>query len=558
MKRAFYDFSVSPFSYDFAVFLLCAKANDCTEIVLVPGERAYQKCTPAEQEYRLNNLILGLCPKAIVCQTREEAKVLWHEGCFPKGYTVDEPVASHLLGNILREQKLYPFTALKEKLEEVEKDNLKIASLVTITMRDTHIKPGRNSTIDEWIKAADWMASHGFVPVFIPDTENPDRKFGLHKVSKKAAMDVQYRLALYDSAALNLGVNNGPMALCFFSRRPMLYFRPITAQYPESTEKFWAKSGIQFNSQAPWFTNLQRIIWEGHDDFENIKLNVERWLHARDGKKEAWPMAVAPSYPIFGAVPNDQRGEQMAKALKKAKENGWKQMQRKSMGEGMMSIACFGPSLKYTYQHLKRPILSVSGAHDFLIARGIVPDYHMDCDPREHKAEFTKNPHKDVTYLMATVCHPKVWENLKGQKVELWHLHNGPETSAWVSKNDPGANMIGGGSTAGMRALEIGSMLGYRRYEIHGMDCSFEGGSGEIRHAGPHVGKKQNVVEVFVDGSVFKSSPQMIEASKEMITFIQNYDAECTFYGEGLQQSMVGHFTKKFRVVPLDKHQKVA
>ena len=556
MKRAFYDFAVSPYSFDFAIFLLCARAQECDEIVIVPGKRMvmgkdgqvieFQKCTEGEQEYRMNNLILGLCPKATVCGSRSEAKTLWHPECFPKGYTVDKPVAAHTVGNILKELKILPFMPTKEKLEEVVSDGWSDPKLTAVTIRQSSIKSGRNSNIDEWIKAADWMESVGLKPVFIPDTDQPDMTFGKHPSVKKAALDVQYRLALYEKAYLNVGVNNGPMALNMFSRRPMLYFRPITHGYHESTEAFWKANGVPIRSQLPWFSAQQRIIWDGTDDFENIKLNVERWISVTEKGKDEWPLAVAPTYPIYGVVDHEGRGKQMELALKRAKEYGWKQMVRKSHGPDMMSIVCYGPSLKQTWQNIQRPILSVSGAHDFLLSKGIVPDFHMDCDPREHKVKMM-TPHKGVKYRMASCCHPSLWERLKGHDVELWHLHNDPHTEDWVRKNDPGANMLGGGSTAGMRALEVASMLGFRRFEIHGGDCSCDAHG--VRHAGPHVGKDQNIVEVQVDGLWFKSTPQMVEAAKEMITFIQNYDVEIKFHGVGLTQAMVKHFLKRFVVI---------
>lgn len=565
MKRAFYDFAVSPYSFDFAIFLLCARSQECDEIVIVPGKRMvmgangevveFQKCTEGEQEYRLNNLILGLCPKAIVCGSRSEAKTLWHAECFPPGYTVDQPVAWHTVGKILKEKKILPFAPTKEKLEAVAQDGYTHPKMVVITIRHSRIKSGRNSNIDEWVKAADWMKMEGLYPVFVPDTDLPDEQFGEHPSIKKAALDVQYRLALYEKAYLNVGVNNGPMALNMFSRRPMLYFRPITHGYHESTEQFWKANGVPVRSQLPWFNVLQRIIWEGTDDAENIRLNVERWLKAREEGKDEWPLAVAPTYPIYGVVDHEGRGKQMEWALKAAKEYGWKQMVRKSHGPEVMSIVCYGPSLKKTWQHIKRPMMTVSGAHDFLIAKGIVPDYHMDCDPREHKVMML-TPHKGVKYRMATCTHPSLWQKLAGHDVELWHLHNDPHTEDWVKKNDPGANMLGGGSTAGMRALEVASMLGFRRFEIHGMDNSSDANG--TRHAGKHLGKEQNLVEVQVDGLWFKSTPQMVEAAKEMITFIQNYDVELKFHGDGLTQAMVSHFLKRFVVIDPATYQSAA
>ncbi len=567
MKVAFYDFAVAPYSFDFCQFLVTAKSNDCERIVIVPGKRMvrdkltgelveFQKCTPGEQEYRLNNLILGLCPTAIVCQTRGEAETLWHKDCFPPGYTISTPKSAHTLGDVMKAGKIFPFLPTPEACKELQDDTWMRANMAVITIRDTHIKAGRNSNVAEWIKAADWLrAEAGLLPVFVPDTEKPDEAFGDHHVCRRAALEVQYRIALYEAATLNLGVNNGPMALNLLSRRPTLYFKPINPDYPESSEAGWKKASIPPGSQPPWFSPLQRIIWEGEDSFGNIKEAVETWQRAKAGDLTAWPASLAPTFPIRGVFGSEARGKQMAEALEAAKANGWPQMKRIKPGNEVLSVVCYGPSLADTWRDIKRPMLSVSGAHDFLIERGVVPDFHMDCDPRQHKAELVGKLHPEVQYLMATVCHPSFWERLKGHKVKLWHLHNGPETDEWLAKNDPGANRIGGGTTAGARALEIGSMLGYRRFEIHGMDCSFRG---EHRHAGKHGGKKQNEIEVIVNGRPFRSSVQMVEAAREIVTFISNYDAELWFHGDGLQQTMVNAFKSRFGVIPPKSKQEVA
>lgn len=555
MKRAFYDFAVSPFSFDFAQFLLAARATDCEQVVLVPGDRKFQKCSPVEQEFRLKNLILGLCPDAVLCQSREEAKLLWSEDCYPEGYTVETPKSGHMLGDVMRASKIFPFMATEEKAAELEADGVMDEKTVVITIRDTHIKATRNSNIEEWVKIADWLVQRGYSVLFVPDTERPDAVFGEHRASKKAALDVQYRIAVYCKAYLNMGVNNGPMALNFYSRRPLLYFRPIDDAWGETTMAAWQANHVPFNTQPPWFSHEQRVIWEGKDDFANIRDAFETWEKAKDGNAAAWPPSVAPAFPIKGVGGSDVRGVQMMQAMAEAKKNGWKQMTRKRLGEGMLSIVCYGPSLRDTWKQIKRPMMTVSGAHDFLVERGVIPDFHMDCDPRKHKAELVQRLHPEVKYRMASVVHPSFWERLAGHDVELWHLHNGPETDEWLAKHDPGANRIGGGTTAGSRALEIGSMLGYRRFEIHGMDCSFRG---KHRHAGPHHGKLQNEIQVWCSGREFYSSPQMIEAAREIIMFIANYDAELWFHGDGLQQTMVEAFRNRFGVLKADKTAKEA
>lgn len=550
LKRGFYDLETSPVSFDFATFLMNANANDCDEVVVVPGSE------PVDQQ-RLDNIIKGLWPDVKVMPSRERAIDYLTEQRFPDGYNVRNPRPAHGIGKMLFNRKVVPLRPNDEKWQELEDDGLTAENLVVITIRECKSQSRRNSNIAEWLKVADWLKSRQLEPIFVPDTENPDRTFGSHKVSKKAALDVQYRLALYEKAHLNLGVMSGPMfGLVMISARPFLIFRPTTYGYEETSDKFWSDNGIPFESQLQWFTTFQRIIWNGLDTFDNVRENLERWLKARDEKVDPWPPHVSPNYPIIGVGDHEVRGKQMSVAMEKAKEYGWKFMTRQTHCQEVMSLVGYGPSLKDTWQYIKRPILTVGGAHDFLVERGIVPDFHVDCDPRAYKAQMLNKPQKSVRYCMATCLHPDWWEKLKEFHVELWHLHNDKYTDIWIAKNDPNGLFLGGGSTVGMRALEVASCLGYKRFHVHGYDNSYE--SDDSRHAGPHVGKKQKIISVKVDGRDFKTSPQMLEASKEMIQFIQMYDAELTFWGDGLQQHMVRFFLRRFRVMDTPKDQKAA
>ena len=233
---------------------------------------------------------------------------------------------------------------------------------------------------------------------------------------------------------------------------------------------------------------------------------------------------------LQGVLSNAERHAQMSQA------HGQMLKKRPKFNDKWASIVCYGPSLADTWRLIKRPIVTVSGAHDYLVKRGIVPDFHVDCDPREHKARMLQNPQSKTTYLMATVCHPKYWEVLKGHNVRLWHLINGDDlkTVAWVLENHPeGANsMIGGGSTVGQRAMNVMAALGYRRFNVHGMDCSFT----TDRHAGPHFGKEQAKIFVKAGNRVFQTTRQMLQAAIEMEQFITTQDAEVAFFGDGLMQ----------------------
>lgn len=246
---------------------------------------------------------------------------------------------------------------------------------------------------------------------------------------------------------------------------------------------------------------------------------------------------------IPGILTAEERHAQMAVAVKQ----GFPFLRRQQeFHDGLLSIVCYGPSLLETWREINQkdylPILTVSGAHDFLSERGITPDYHVHMDPRAFEPEMLANPNDQTKYLMASCCAPEFWAILKKRHVELWHLINGPETIDWVRVHHSRGlkSCIGGGSTVGQRAMNVGASLGYRRFRIYGMDLSF----GPQHWAGPHPGNDEPIIQVDLNGKTYKTTPQLLKAAQEMEDFLKSMDVEIEFHGNGLMQE-VAKMTKK-------------
>ena len=206
-----------------------------------------------------------------------------------------------------------------------------------------------------------------------------------------------------------------------------------------------------------------------------------------------------------------------------------------------LSIACYGPSLKETWQDLRPPIISMSGATKFLADRGIIPDYHLDMDPRENKVMTSLPAVPGVTYLVASCCAPAYFDALleAGANVVLWHTvsSNWQDELAWVSQHDPGQLVISTGSTMGLGAIQMGGILGYTRFEIHGMDGSFAEGD---RHAGPHHGRVQKADITWDAGKVtYRTSKIMANAVAETINTAKNFPIITVWHGKGLTQALI-------------------
>lgn len=210
-----------------------------------------------------------------------------------------------------------------------------------------------------------------------------------------------------------------------------------------------------------------------------------------------------------------------------------------------LAVCGYGPSLADTWQEAAKcdRIMTTSGAHDFLIGKGVIPHYHAELDPREHKAAFVKNSHPDVTYYIAAHCHPKMLARLtyEGRKVVLYYAvtqDDNARQAAQVMRLEPVYHdVISGHTNVGMLANSIGRVLGHQYFHLHGMDCCFPNGQ---MWAGPHTGRRQDVVTVRVDGREYLTSPQMMESTDDMIrVFIQMPHVTFVVHGDGLLAARV-------------------
>ncbi len=224
-------------------------------------------------------------------------------------------------------------------------------------------------------------------------------------------------------------------------------------------------------------------------------------------------------------------------------------------------IVGYGPSLRETWTSIlgekkicadEADIITMSGSHDFLIRRDIIPDYHVECDPRPHKALNITRPNDETKYYIASCCHPKLIDKLKNRDLWLWHLLNGEASYRIGEEIESEANevMIAGGGSVGLRAIALFYTLGYRKFSIYGMDCSFaqaKDGSpvdkkdeDVMRWAGAHKGKKKSVIKVRCGDKWFLTSPVDVTYTRHFVDTVQRSDgADFTLFGNGLLQEMV-------------------
>lgn len=206
------------------------------------------------------------------------------------------------------------------------------------------------------------------------------------------------------------------------------------------------------------------------------------------------------------------------------------------------AIVCYGPSLNQTWEQVRqfKNIFTCSGAHRFLIDRGIIPRWDVEVDPREHKALLIGEPHPDVEYLIASACHPKLLDHLEGFNVKLWHVFEPNEEIPMLPR---GEWMITGGCGAGLRAMTIARWFGYRELHIFGMD-GCDGPTG--KHAGAHPMQARDSYPVDYNGKTYYTTPAFLEAARGTFHELNVLkDVNATFYGDGLVQAMAKDYKRK-------------
>lgn len=246
------------------------------------------------------------------------------------------------------------------------------------------------------------------------------------------------------------------------------------------------------------------------------------------------PIEAVQSKVKYAATPEEHNAN-----VKAAIALGLPSLKRGNPQPDPIAVVCSGPSLKRTYREIKHfdKILTCSGAHQFLLDHGIVPTWHMEGDPRAHKAVFVKHPHRRVQYLIASSCHPKMFEALKGYSVSIWHVLMDAQHLLTMGHYPPGDWVLTGGTNVGMRAMVMARILGYTEQHVFGMDCSAE----DSFHTGPHPNEppKDRYMAVRVGEREFQTTKLFLSYAKQFFhECLQLPDVNVHLYGDGLLQAL--------------------
>ncbi len=198
---------------------------------------------------------------------------------------------------------------------------------------------------------------------------------------------------------------------------------------------------------------------------------------------------------------------------------------------GALRVVANGPSARRA--ELDGKTLAINGALGLFTKSGRVPTYWIACDPQELVADFLDNPPMSTTYLIASKCHPKVFERLKDRNVVVWHVH---DEATWplVRDRDPVAR----GVSVTICCFEVMARLGWRKFDTWGWDGCFMDGEA---HAVPQ-GEIESNVTIECDEMSFKSTHSWGLESQDAIMALRGFPFPIHIHGMG----MIGEILKTY------------
>jgi hypothetical protein len=203
-----------------------------------------------------------------------------------------------------------------------------------------------------------------------------------------------------------------------------------------------------------------------------------------------------------------------------------------------LTIVANGPSAltaPLTAAAAGSPTLAINNALRLFVDRGLAPSFWMASDPQACVADYLRAAPSDTVYLVASKCHPAVFDALRRRRVVLWHCAEPGTLDLLI-----GRLVIQSSITVTLCALNLMPVLGYRRFDTWGWDGCY---LADRDHAAaqPHHRAGDITIELGSDER-FTTTPSWAAEAQEAVRLFQAAPRDVTIHGGG----MIGAILERF------------
>lgn len=193
---------------------------------------------------------------------------------------------------------------------------------------------------------------------------------------------------------------------------------------------------------------------------------------------------------------------------------------------GSITVCGNGPSLAEAPKP-KGAVAAVNGAFKHLIERGVRPRFAICGDSQAENAAFYGTAPKGTMYLMASRCHPEVFESLAGRNVRVWHVNDAPEWHVIGA-----GRFITGGATTGLKSLNLLHGLGFDHFNLVGFDSCYRDGKHHASHQPWNDRDKAMIADI--GGKKFLTTAWMLEQATQAVQQFTHANYTVSVEGDGL------------------------
>lgn len=218
-------------------------------------------------------------------------------------------------------------------------------------------------------------------------------------------------------------------------------------------------------------------------------------------------------------------------------ESGYKEASPHEVQDIEIDLLAGGPSLE-EYEATGRPIVTVNGAYNWAIQKGLKPSAQLIIDPREMNRRFVEPVLPSCKYLIGSWCHPDIARAVPKDQVWMWHSGDFVKEVVEEFAKDRGDHIafpVFGGSTVMLRGIPLLYMLGFRKLHIWGFDSCLKDGKHHA-YSQPE-NDRDTIIDVAIGGRSFKCAVWMACQAQEWIDMLKHMlpdDMQIEVHGDGL------------------------
>lgn len=227
----------------------------------------------------------------------------------------------------------------------------------------------------------------------------------------------------------------------------------------------------------------------------------------------------------------------------------WQMIHPHPLQETEVMMVCGGPSLNEFTDEIQQlrsggmPMITTNGTYNWAIDQGMRPSMQLVIDAREFNKRFVRPVVADCKYVIASQCHPAVFEGLPQDRTYIWHVSSSegdiPDLldelyEIWFP--------CPGGSTVTLRGLCLLRMLGFHKIHMYGFDSCHLNGEHHAYEQPENSYNSDRTIPVSVGGRVFQCDPWMFCQAKEWMQMVKMFGDEIDLNVKG--DGLIAHIIK--------------